>query len=82
MLVTQLQKKLEETEHVLSDLEEKHRQANAIIKEKEFLIVNLLKSGEQRVISSFSRKFSQSFVSSLSVQNRNVENAYGNIFRV
>lgn len=38
------EKKLEETEHALSDLEEKHRQANATIKEKEFLIVNLLKS--------------------------------------
>ncbi|KAH9701008.1 kinesin-like protein KIN-5D [Citrus sinensis] len=37
-------KKLEETEHALSDLEEKHRQANATIKEKEFLIANLLKS--------------------------------------
>src|SRR5262249_48203982 len=29
--------------------EEKHRQANATIKEKEFLISNLLKSGESRV---------------------------------
>lgn len=38
------EKKLEETEHVLSDLEEKHRQANATIKEKDFLIANLLKS--------------------------------------
>ncbi|KAH9661184.1 kinesin-like protein KIN-5D [Citrus sinensis] len=37
-------KKLEETEHALSDLEEKHRQANATIKEKDFLIANLLKS--------------------------------------
>ncbi|PKI31180.1 hypothetical protein CRG98_048426 [Punica granatum] len=36
--------KLEETEHSLLDLEEKHRQANATIKEKEFLISNLLKS--------------------------------------
>lgn len=45
-----LQKKLEETEHSLFDLEEKHRQANATIKEKEFLIFNLLKSGEQSVI--------------------------------
>lgn len=41
-----LQKKLEETEHSLDDLEEKHRQANATIKEKEFLISNLLKSGK------------------------------------
>lgn len=42
----QLQKKLEETEHALFDLEGKHRQANATIKEKEFLISNLLKSGQ------------------------------------
>lgn len=40
------QKKLEETEHTLFDLEERHRQANATIKEKEYLISNLLKSGE------------------------------------
>ncbi|OWM68852.1 kinesin-like protein KIN-5D [Punica granatum] len=38
------EQKLEETEHSLLDLEEKHRQANATIKEKEFLISNLLKS--------------------------------------
>uniref|UniRef100_A0A7N0UKJ5 Kinesin motor domain-containing protein n=1 Tax=Kalanchoe fedtschenkoi TaxID=63787 RepID=A0A7N0UKJ5_KALFE len=38
------EKKLEETEHVLSDIEEKYRQANATIKEKEYLISNLLKS--------------------------------------
>lgn len=38
------EKKLEETEHVLLDLEERHRQANATIKEKEYLISNLLKS--------------------------------------
>lgn len=43
----QLQKKLEETEHAFFDLEEKHRQANATIKEKEFLIINLLKSGKK-----------------------------------
>ncbi|XP_010542610.1 PREDICTED: kinesin-like protein KIN-5A [Tarenaya hassleriana] len=36
--------KLRETEQVLFDLEEKHRQAIATIKEKEFLISNLLKS--------------------------------------
>ncbi|MBA0807317.1 hypothetical protein Gohar_023129 [Gossypium harknessii] len=40
------EKKLEETENALFDLEDKHRQANATIKEKEFLISNLLKSGE------------------------------------
>lgn len=39
------QKKLEETECSLFDLEEKYRQANATIKEKEFVISNLLKSG-------------------------------------
>ncbi|GAA0173613.1 microtubule binding motor protein [Lithospermum erythrorhizon] len=38
------EKKLGETEHALTDLEEKYRQANAIIKEKEYLISNLLKS--------------------------------------
>jgi len=39
------QKSLEETEQSLLQLEEKHTQANATIKEKEFLIFNLLKSG-------------------------------------
>ncbi|MBA0850506.1 hypothetical protein Goshw_000404 [Gossypium schwendimanii] len=43
------EKKLEETEIALFDLEDKHRQANATIKEKEFLISNLLKSGELEV---------------------------------
>ncbi|KAL0370040.1 UNVERIFIED_CONTAM: Kinesin-like protein KIN-5D [Sesamum angustifolium] len=38
------EKKLQETEHALLDLEERHRQANANIKEKEYLISNLLKS--------------------------------------
>lgn len=40
------QKKLQETQHTLTDLEEKHRQAISTIKEKEFLISNLLKSGK------------------------------------
>lgn len=40
------QKKLQETQHTLADLEEKHRQAITTIKEKEFLISNLLKSGK------------------------------------
>lgn len=40
-----LQKKLEDTEHVLGELEERYRQANATIKEKEYLIANLLRSG-------------------------------------
>lgn len=40
------QKRLEDTEHALFDLEERYRQANATIKEKEYLISNLLKSGE------------------------------------
>lgn len=47
-----MQKKLEETEHSLVDLEEKHRQANATIKEKEFLISNLLKSGKHIFLPS------------------------------
>ncbi|GAA0172516.1 microtubule binding motor protein [Lithospermum erythrorhizon] len=38
------EKKLGETEHVLADVQEKYLQANAIIKEKEYLIANLLKS--------------------------------------
>ncbi|GKE19673.1 aldolase superfamily protein, partial [Tanacetum coccineum] len=36
--------KLQETENSLLDLEERHRQANITIKEKEFLIFNLLSS--------------------------------------
>ncbi|KAI9196327.1 hypothetical protein LWI28_022970 [Acer negundo] len=47
------EKKLEETECSLSDLEEKHRQANATIKEKEFLIYNLLKSEKALVERAF-----------------------------
>ncbi|XP_062012533.1 kinesin-like protein KIN-5D [Rosa rugosa] len=47
------EKKLEETEHSLDDLEEKHRQANATIKEKEFLISNLLKSEKSLVERAF-----------------------------
>ncbi|KAJ1377030.1 P-loop containing nucleoside triphosphate hydrolase [Sesbania bispinosa] len=38
------ERSLEETELSLFDLEERHKQANATIKEKEFLISNLLKS--------------------------------------
>ncbi|CAI9770527.1 unnamed protein product [Fraxinus pennsylvanica] len=38
------EKKLQETEHSLLDLGERHRQANATIKEKEYLISNLLES--------------------------------------
>lgn len=53
----QLQKKLEETEHALFDLEEKHRQANATIKEKEFLIANLLRSGQQYVMLVLQKNF-------------------------
>ncbi|GKV08217.1 hypothetical protein SLEP1_g19882 [Rubroshorea leprosula] len=45
--------KLEETEHSLFDLEEKHKQANAAIKEKEFLISNLLKSEKALVERAF-----------------------------
>ncbi|CAN6692561.1 unnamed protein product [Malus baccata var. baccata] len=47
------EKKLEETGHALYDLEDKHRQANATIKEKEFLIVNLLKSEKLLVGRAF-----------------------------
>ncbi|KAH7667736.1 Plus-end-directed kinesin ATPase protein [Dioscorea alata] len=38
------QKKLEVTEHALCDLEGRYKQANSLIKEKEYLISNLLKS--------------------------------------
>ena len=38
------EKSLEESERSLLDLEERHKQANATIKEKEFIISNLLKS--------------------------------------
>ncbi|KAG7949918.1 hypothetical protein I3843_13G088500 [Carya illinoinensis] len=47
------EKKLEETEHALFDLEGKHRQANATIKEKEFLISNLLKSEKALIERAF-----------------------------
>ncbi|RDX78228.1 Kinesin-like protein KIN-5D [Mucuna pruriens] len=43
------EKSLEETEQSLFDLEERHKQANATIKEKEFLISNLLKSERELV---------------------------------
>ncbi|XP_072961377.1 kinesin-like protein KIN-5A [Typha angustifolia] len=43
------QKRLEDTENALLDLEERYRQANATIKEKEFLISNLLKSEKSLV---------------------------------
>ncbi|KAI3782388.1 hypothetical protein L2E82_12433 [Cichorium intybus] len=45
--------KLQETEHSLLDLEERHRQANITIKEKEFLIFNLLKSEKALVERAF-----------------------------
>ncbi|KAK1427153.1 hypothetical protein QVD17_15836 [Tagetes erecta] len=45
--------KLQETEHSLFDLEEKHRQANVTIKEKEFLISNLLKSEKALLEQAF-----------------------------
>uniref|UniRef100_A0A803PWF6 Kinesin motor domain-containing protein n=1 Tax=Cannabis sativa TaxID=3483 RepID=A0A803PWF6_CANSA len=47
------EKRLDQTEHVLFDLEEKHRQANVTIKEKEFLISNLLKSEKALVERAF-----------------------------
>ncbi|KAL2508494.1 P-loop containing nucleoside triphosphate hydrolase superfamily protein [Forsythia ovata] len=43
------EKKLQETENALLDLEERHRHANATIKEKEYLISNLLKSEKSLV---------------------------------
>ncbi|KAK8683553.1 hypothetical protein V6N13_039612 [Hibiscus sabdariffa] len=47
------EKKLEETEYALFDLEDKHRQANATIKEKDFFISNLLKSEKTLVDRAF-----------------------------
>lgn len=49
-----LQEKLGDTEHALLDLEERYKQANIKIKEKDFLIFNLLKSGEKNVVSYIS----------------------------
>lgn len=43
------QKKLDDTEEVLKDFQEKHRQANCTIKEKEFIISNLLQSEKSLV---------------------------------
>ncbi|KAJ6799278.1 kinesin-like protein KIN-5A isoform X1 [Iris pallida] len=43
------QKRLEDTEKSLLDLEERYRQANSTIKEKEYLIFNLLKSEKSLV---------------------------------
>ncbi|KAI3802173.1 hypothetical protein L1987_30303 [Smallanthus sonchifolius] len=45
--------KLQETEHSLFDLEENHNQANVTIKEKEFLISNLLKSEKALLVRAF-----------------------------
>ncbi|PIA38806.1 hypothetical protein AQUCO_02700183v1 [Aquilegia coerulea] len=47
------QKKLENTEHALYDLEERYKQANSTIKEKEFLISNLLKSEKALIERAF-----------------------------
>ncbi|KAJ6299692.1 hypothetical protein OIU76_020634 [Salix suchowensis] len=47
------EKKLVETENSLVDLEEKHKQANVTIKEKEFFISNLLKSEKGLVERAF-----------------------------
>ncbi|RWR95516.1 kinesin-like protein KIN-5D [Cinnamomum micranthum f. kanehirae] len=47
------QKKLEDTEHALGELEERYRQANATIKEKEYLIANLLRSEKALIERAF-----------------------------
>ncbi|VFQ91454.1 unnamed protein product [Cuscuta campestris] len=47
------EKRLQETQHMLSDLEERLRHANATIKEKEYLITNLLKSEKALVERAF-----------------------------
>ncbi|KAG5602908.1 hypothetical protein H5410_034278 [Solanum commersonii] len=60
LLITELsgkldktEKKLQETQHTLADLEEKHRLAITTIREKEFLITNLLKSEKSLVAQAF-----------------------------
>ena len=40
-----LQKKLEDTEYALDDLEEKYSQLSCTLKEKEFIISSMLQSG-------------------------------------
>jgi kinesin family protein 11 len=47
-----LQKKMQETECALAVLEEKYMQATNTIKEKEYLIDNLLKSGQNQILTS------------------------------
>ncbi|KAL3530672.1 hypothetical protein ACH5RR_009994 [Cinchona calisaya] len=47
------EKKLQETEHTLANLEERFKQANATIKEKEYLISNLLNSEKALVERAF-----------------------------
>ncbi|CAN4100917.1 unnamed protein product [Withania somnifera] len=47
------EKKLQQTQHTLADLEEKHRLAIATIREKEFLITNILKSEKSLVEQAF-----------------------------
>ncbi|XP_058109930.1 kinesin-like protein KIN-5D [Magnolia sinica] len=47
------QRKLEDTEHALCDLEERYRQANSTIKEKEYLIANLLRSEKALIERAF-----------------------------
>ncbi|XP_078429944.1 P-loop containing nucleoside triphosphate hydrolases superfamily protein [Wolffia australiana] len=43
-MLDKTQRKLDTTEHALLDLEEKHRQANRTIEEKEYFVSNLLRS--------------------------------------
>ncbi|KAG2538638.1 kinesin-like protein KIN-5A [Panicum virgatum] len=55
--IQRLQKKMKETECTLADLEERYMQANDTIKEKQYLIENLLKSekvlvGEAQILRS------------------------------
>ncbi|GJS56401.1 kinesin-like protein KIN-5D [Tanacetum coccineum] len=51
--------KLQETENSLLDLEERHRQANIMIKEKEFLIFNLLSTELENASSDVSNLFTK-----------------------
>ncbi|KAL8099753.1 hypothetical protein AgCh_032123 [Apium graveolens] len=72
-LTSELSDKLEktelhETEHALVDLEERHRQANATIEEKEYLISSLIKPERKDKIENGNRILIQKFQAQLSQQ--------------
>ncbi|KAH7511228.1 hypothetical protein FEM48_Zijuj02G0085600 [Ziziphus jujuba var. spinosa] len=74
------EKNLEETQQSLFDLEEKHRQANATIKEKEFLISNLLKSDFWgRVLAVFNMQFERALIERAFELRTELENAASDV---